>query len=98
MPSPRILRLAPEYGCWPTWDQDTGDTIDPVDLPIPRDLADRLKHWDDLFQATLDQNYPPDSRFPDHVAEIAWRAEGEAIYAALCDVLGADRVTRHDKL
>lgn len=91
----RRIRLAPEYGCWPTWDE-TGDCLDPADLPIPKDLVDRIARWDDAFQATLDQTYPPDSRFPDDAAEAAWRAEGDAIFAALCEAFGSGRVTRRD--
>jgi hypothetical protein len=94
MTAPRI-RLAPEYGCWPTWGE-TGDCLDPADLPIPADLVARIALWDDAFQTTLNQTYPPDSRFPDGAAEAAWRAEGEAIFAALSETLGPDRVTRRD--
>lgn len=93
VPSP-ILRLAPEYGCWPTWDADTGDSLDPAALPIPAALAERIRRWDDVFQATLDHAYPPDSGFPDADAETAWQAEGEAIFAALTEALGLGRVER----
>lgn len=92
MAPPRILRLAPEYGCWPTWDDETGDTLDPADLPIPAGLAERILRWDRRFQATLDHDDPPDSRFPDDAALAAWRVEAEAILAALRDALGPDRV------
>ena len=94
MTAPRI-RLAPEYGCWPTW-AETGDCLDPAGLPIPGDLVARISCWDDAFQATLDQTYPPDSRFADDAADAAWRAEGDAIFAALVEALGPDRVTRRD--
>lgn len=94
MTAPRV-RLAPEYGCWPTWDE-TGDCLDPADLPIPKDLVDRIARWDDAFQATLDRSYPPDSRFPDDADEAAWRVEGEVIFAALSESLGPDHVTRRD--
>lgn len=89
-----IVRLASEYGCWPTWNQETGDNIEPAELPIPAELAARIAAWDEAFQATLDHAYPPDSRFPDTEAEAAWRAEGEAVFQALSKVLGADRVRR----
>jgi|GEM_PF-5444417 len=92
MTAPR-LRLAPEFGCWPIWDE-TGENIDPADLPIPAELAGRIALWDDAFQATLDPAYPPDSRFPDAAAEAAWFAEGAAIFVALSAALGPDRVTR----
>ncbi len=92
------LRLSPEFGCWPTWDQDTGDPVDPASLGLPDDLAQRLTRWDDAFQATFDSAYPPDSRFPDADAEAAWFAEGRALFVALRDVFGPDRVSRVDGL
>lgn len=94
MAAPPILRLSPEYGCWPTWDDATGDNLDPAEFGLPQDLTKRIRRWDDAFQATLDHDYPPDSRFPDEAAETVWQAEGEAIFQALTDLLGAHRVTR----
>lgn len=98
MIAPPAIRLAPEYGCWPTWNDATGDTLDPAELPIPGALADRILRWDAAFQATLDDAYPPDSRFPTEAAEAAWRAEGNAIFDALIDHLGPDRVRRREPL
>lgn len=98
MAPPRILRFAPEFGCWPLWDDETGDALTPDDLPISADLAERIRCWDDAFQAVFDDAYPPDSRFPDDAAETAWRAEGNAIFDALCGALGPDRVRRREPL
>ncbi len=91
-----ILRLSPEFGCWPLWDDATGDNLDPADLPIPAALLDRIKTWDDAFQATLDPSYPPDSRFPTEADEQAWLTEGDAVFEALVQALGPDRVRRRD--
>lgn len=85
----RVFRLAPEYGCWPLWDDATGDNLEPEHWPLPPDLAARLRAWDDAFQATLDSAYPPDSRFASAEAEAAWTAEGAALKAALIELLGA---------
>lgn len=98
MTSPPPIRLAPEYGCWPTWNDTTGDTLDPAELPIPAALVDRILSWDAAFQATLDDAYPPDSRFATEAAEAAWRAEGNAIFDALVDHLGPGRVRRREPL
>ncbi len=98
MASPLVLRIAPEFQCWPTWDDATGDSLDPADLPIPAALAERVRLWDQAFQAIFDDACPPDSRFPDPAAEAAWRAEGNAIFDALCEVLGPDRVRRREAL
>lgn len=98
MAAPLVLRVAPEFQCWPTWDDATGDNLDPAELPIPAPLADRIRLWDEAFQAMFDDAYPPDSRFTDAAAEAAWRAEGAAIFDALCEVLGSDQVRRRDPL
>lgn len=97
-PPPRRIRLAPEFECWPIWDPDTGETLDPADLGLPGDLADRLRRWDDAFQATYDPVDPRDSRFSDAQAEAAWYAEGRALFLALSEVFGPDRVTSIDGL
>lgn len=93
-PSSGRVRLASEYGCWPTWDDETGDNLDPADLGLPSDLVARLVAWDDRFQATFDDACPPDSRFPDADAEANWIAEGDVLFVALTEELGADRLTR----
>ena len=98
MATPRTFRLAPEFGCWPIWDDATGDNLDPAELPLSLALVERIRRWDDAFQATLDPDYPPDSRFPDKAAEAAWRAEGNALFDALIAALGPDRVRRRTRL
>ena len=96
MTSPLTLRVASEFGCWPTWNDQTGDNLDPADLPVPAALIDRIKAWDDAFQATLDRAYPPDSRFPTKADETAWFEEGDAVFSALVETLGAAYVRRLD--
>ncbi len=90
--SPRRLRLAPEFGCWPLWDDRTGDNLDPRELGLPADLVARLIAWDNRFQANFDTAYPPDSRFPDQAAEAAWIDEGHGLLAALQAVWGAGAI------
>lgn len=94
MATVRIIRMAPEYGCWPLWDDATGENIEPTDLPIPPELAQRIGTWDDIFQTTLDRDDPVNSAFPDPSAEAAWRDELDAIFDTLGDVLGAENLRR----
>jgi len=82
-PLPERLRLAPEYGCWPTWDDVTGDNIDPADLRLPDDLFIRLQRWDDAWQATFKPDDPASSGFGSQEADQRWRQEGEAIAGML---------------
>ncbi|GAN00488.1 hypothetical protein U91I_04154 [alpha proteobacterium U9-1i] len=82
-----MLRLAPEYGCWPIWNPEPNDThdynVDPRTLPISAALCEALEAWADEHYATLNQDYPPDSKFPSLEAEQAWRARGGQLLAQL---------------
>ena len=73
------LRLAPEWECWPLWDDETGDNLDPRDLDLPPALLARLVAWDDVFQATFNRDDPPASVLPGD----EWREEGRALAEAL---------------
>jgi len=73
------LRLAPEWECWPLWDDETGDNIDPRDLDLPPVLRTHLVAWDDVFQATFSRDDPLASVLPGE----EWREEGRALAQAL---------------
>ncbi|WP_449396302.1 hypothetical protein [Devosia riboflavina] len=73
------LRLAPEWECWPLWDDETGDNLDPRDLDLPPALLARLVAWDDLFQATFNRDDPLASALPGD----EWREEGRALAEAI---------------
>lgn len=80
------LRLAAEYGGWPLWeteDSDIATNVDPYSLPIPRSLADDLAAWSETHEATLDQDYPPDSGFPTEEAAEAWLRAGSDLATRL---------------
>ena len=86
LPKPTLpdrLRLAPEYGCWPTWDDETGYNIDPADLGLSEGLLARLQQWDDAWQATFKPDDPHTSWFADDAAAQHWREEGRVIAAEL---------------
>lgn len=78
-----VIRFMPEWQCWPTWDHDAGEPIDPGELGLPPELVARLLAWDDQFQSIFNADYPPDSAFPTPAAEAAWRAEGDVLIDAL---------------
>ncbi len=84
---PRRLRLAPEWECWPTWDHETGDNLDPECLGLPDGIVARINDWDAVFQAIYDRDDPLASRFPSSDAEAAYIADGRAIAAALAGLL-----------
>jgi len=50
----------------------------------------RWLDWSDRYDATLNQDYPPDSGFATPADEAQFVADGEALTARLRDELGAD--------
>ena len=78
-----VLRIAPEWECWPLWDHETGDNFDPNDLGLPSGLAARIVDWDNQFQTIFNRDDPVASDFPTPQARTAWRAEGDALIDAL---------------
>jgi len=86
----RTLRLMAEFGTWPLWEPGSDHyAVDPETLPISRALKFALKAWADAWDRTLDQNYPPDSKFASPADEEAFEREGRRLRAALQAELGA---------
>jgi len=84
------IRLSLEYMCSSVWIvfPDGGlDDIGPESLPISGELKHDINKWNRIYQATLDQNYPPDSGFSSEQAnELLWQAfhdEGKSLYVRL---------------
>lgn len=95
----RILRLTPEYQCWPLWDQSPGkgDNIDHETLPISENLKKRLTDWSEVHERTLNEDYPPDSKFASEEERERWLAEGRSIRDDLQRELGPDYVVQYFK-
>jgi len=91
-----LLRLAPEVGCWPLWNDETGDNLDPARLPLPADLVEQLMRWDAKYQETHDPVNPASSGFPTREAEVEFRAEGKALASSLRTVWLGGVVLRLD--
>ncbi len=60
----RTFRFGVEYLASPIFDPSdaTMGHVSPETLGVPADLSAAIRVWDDAYQQTLDQNYPPDSR------------------------------------
>ena len=84
----RFLRVSAEYECWPLWQDEPPFNVDPGTLPISDGLRRRLREWSAKFALTLDEDYPPDSRFPTERLEMDFHAEGQALTRALQEELG----------
>lgn len=87
------LRISPELlgdHLWIVTEKKPAEPIDLDDLGLSDDLADRVEAWGDAFDAIYDADNPSQSAFPDREAELRWRAEGDAIAAAIREELGPD--------
>ena len=82
---PVSLRLAPEYNCWPTWDEDHFSNVDPAILGFSDGLLQRLRDWDDLFQKTYNPDDPFESCFASVDEERLWADEAAAVWAGICE-------------
>ena len=52
------IKLMPDYNCYPIWDMDEVDNINPQDLPLKTETIHRLNAWADLFECGLDWHDP----------------------------------------
>ncbi|HEY9908451.1 MAG TPA: hypothetical protein V6D18_12695 [Thermosynechococcaceae cyanobacterium] len=89
-PIVKRIRLGAEYSCWATWYVDDVGDFNPVKLPISQETLERLNKWQDVFDDTLDHDYPPDSRFPSEEAAKTWSREGIRLWVQLQRELGAE--------
>lgn len=87
----RTLKLMADYGAWPLWDSEAPEyNVDPKTLPLSEETKRRLVAWAQVYDATLNQEYPPDSAFPSQEAERAFRREGSLLMQQLRSELGSD--------
>ncbi|MER7011246.1 hypothetical protein ABT324_07445 [Saccharopolyspora sp. NPDC000359] len=85
---PARVRLAAEWGAGPLWisfgeGAATAANYLPEEvrqfLPLPPDLLLDIARWDHGYQRILDENYPPDSKFPSEQAALQFRRTGYAL-------------------
>lgn len=84
------IRLSLEYMCSSVWlvHPDGGlDDIGPEGIPISSSLKHDITKWNNIYQSTLDQEYPPDSGFSSELAdELLWKSiheEGKSLFKRL---------------
>lgn len=84
------IKIMAEYQCFPLWDVGmTGpDNINPETLPISAALAKDFQRWADRYDLTLDQTYPPDSRFESAEAHSRFVTDGRLLARRLKDEMG----------
>lgn len=84
------IKVEPEYNYYVLWNVEEADYLEGSDLLLSIGLIDRIRHWQDTFDATLNQDYPPDSGFASPEEEIAFEQEGLAIAEQIQAELGND--------
>ncbi|MEZ6964598.1 MULTISPECIES: hypothetical protein [Aeromonas] len=84
------LRLTNEYLAGPIFcpDADVMGHIDVNELPLSKDLKDKITAWDSEYQATFNNDYPPDSGFSLPEMERRHIAEGQQLAKRLQLELG----------
>ncbi|SDU23561.1 hypothetical protein [Pseudomonas orientalis] len=84
------IKLMADYQCHPLWNMspDEYGDIDPCDLPISKELQLRLSKWANMYDETLDADYPPNSGFKSEELEREFKREGERLAESLRSELG----------
>ncbi len=91
---PERLRLAPEYQCWPTWDDLTFHNVDPARLGFSDALLKRLEAWDALFQKSYNPDDPFNSDFASVADERLWADEAVAVWEGICEEWTGEAVNK----
>jgi hypothetical protein len=79
-----------EYGCSPLWEVTDGGVrnVSALELGASAELDERFAAWADRFEATLNEEYPPESGFASPADLEAFEEEGRALGGALQAALG----------
>lgn len=77
------IKLWADYGCYPIWRVDEVDNIDPEELPLSKETMKRLNAWQEVYDQTLNQDYPPLSCFSNPQAEQNFKQEGIKLWKQL---------------
>ncbi|KCZ90608.1 hypothetical protein HHI_13755 [Hyphomonas hirschiana VP5] len=91
---PVRLRLAPEYQCWPTWDDASFYNVDPAGLGFSDALLKRLEDWDALFQKSYNPDDPFNSGFASVADERLWADQAIAVWEGICEEWTGEAVNK----
>lgn len=66
-----LIKLMPEYECFPLWGYINNElsNINPESLPISKRLKDDLNQWADGYESTYSRNNPIESGFSSELEE-----------------------------
>ena len=82
----RYLKIRPEYECSPLWfkvDNEVYENINVSQTSLSNYLKDKINKWANEYDLTLNQDYPPDSKFKTHKDEINFENDGFLIWELL---------------
>jgi hypothetical protein len=79
------LKLMADYDCFPLWKTSNGEVenIAPNSLNISEELIKSLYRWAAAYDATLNQDYPPNSSFATEEELNPFEKEGRKIFNEL---------------
>lgn len=80
------LKLSPEYECSPLWISSDGEVYENLQIsntPFDEVLKKKLVEWAETFDATLNQDYPPDSGFANSEDELTFEKNGVIIWGII---------------
>ena len=85
----KAIKLMADYGCDPLWwvSSDAVGAVDPAELPLKLKTIQQLKRWSLTYDATLNQDYPPDSGFASETDAQAFEQEGMRLWRQLAEEL-----------
>ncbi|MFE9746397.1 hypothetical protein ACFYOT_15950 [Saccharothrix saharensis] len=97
-----LVRVAPEWVCFPFWVRTTDEALADncsaerlvAEFGAPAELAAAIDEWDDEFQAVYDRDDPASSGFPDEATTVEWHERGERLAERLAAALSV-RVEFH---
>ena len=84
----KYLKINAEYQCSPIWVSEDGEIYNNLNIeesPFDSNLKKVLLEWSNLFDKTLNQNYPPDSGFNSVNEEVEFEKHGLEIWKLIFD-------------
>jgi hypothetical protein len=84
------IKLWADYGSYPLWGVDEVDNFAPEELPLSSETIADLHQWQDSYDATLNQDYPPLSGFSSAEVEANFKQEGVQLWKQLRQELSAE--------
>jgi hypothetical protein len=84
------IKLMTDYCCFPLWDLETGDNLNPEDLPLSVQTKKKLTDWATIYDQILDWNNPILSGFKSAQEELSFEQQGWDLAIELQKELGCD--------